>query len=109
MAEKQMLAFHFIFLKRYFPIYQGISEDLTPAASLASPEPVKKNNTKDSEIVVRQVNRQILKLACYPFRSTISRALNLHLTVQSPQAVHLSGCFTATRVPFSSLIISNAR
>jgi hypothetical protein len=52
MAEKQMLAFHFIFSKRYFPIYQGISEDLTLAAFLTPPEPVKKINTGDCEIIV---------------------------------------------------------
>jgi hypothetical protein len=55
MAEKQMLAFHFIFSKRYFPIYQGISEDFTLAAFLTPPEQVKKINTRNSEIVVKQL------------------------------------------------------
>jgi hypothetical protein len=36
-AEKRMPAFHFIFSKRYFPIYKGVSEDLTFAACPASP------------------------------------------------------------------------
>jgi hypothetical protein len=37
MAEMRMLAFHFIFSKRYFSIYQGVSEDLTFAAFPALP------------------------------------------------------------------------
>jgi hypothetical protein len=38
MAETRMLAFHFIFSKRYFPIYKGVSEDLTFAAFPFPPE-----------------------------------------------------------------------
>jgi hypothetical protein len=52
MAEKQMLALHFIFSKCYFSIYKGVSEDLTFAVSFAPPEQVKRINTEDGEIVV---------------------------------------------------------
>jgi hypothetical protein len=40
-------------------------------------------------------------------RSISSRALNLHFSRQCPQAVHLSGYFTAARIPFSSPVISS--
>jgi hypothetical protein len=40
-------------------------------------------------------------------RSTNFRALNLHLLRQSPQAVHLSGYFTATCIPASSFTVSS--
>jgi hypothetical protein len=55
LAETWMLAFHFIFSKRYFSIYKGISEDLMLATFLTLPEQVKRINTGDSEIIVRQL------------------------------------------------------
>jgi hypothetical protein len=39
MAETRKFAFHFIFQKRYFSIYKGVSEDFTFAAFPDPPVP----------------------------------------------------------------------
>jgi hypothetical protein len=62
MAQKWMLAFHFLFPKRYFLVLMGVMEDLTPAVFLARPEQVKRINTGDSEIIVWQLGTHPMSL-----------------------------------------------
>jgi hypothetical protein len=52
MAQKCPLAFHFLFSKRSFLVLMGVSKDLATAVFLIPPEPVKRINTGNSEIVV---------------------------------------------------------
>jgi hypothetical protein len=96
------LAIHFLFTRHAHQQELFLRRDIQPVEQAAQAT-VKRRPGAETfpAIPVYRTSLHIRSMSC--------KALNLHLSRQSPQAVHRSGYFTVACIPVSSSTISSAR